>query len=296
MNMTASERREILKGVGFISPWGVGFALLTLYPVGATVYWSLCDYDVLNKPVFVGGLNYADMVTDAVFWQSLWNTLFFAAFSLPLGLVLALAIAILLNQKAKGRSVFRTLFFLPSMVPMVAVAMIWLWVFNGQFGLLNYALSLVGVTGPNWLGDPFWTKPSLIVMSVWQCGGTMVIYLAALQDVPKHLYESADIDGAGPVGKLWHITIPLISPVIYFNLVMGIIGSLQVFALPYIMFDGGGPDRSALFYAVYLFENAFRDFRLGYACAMAWVLFVVIVGLTWLATRATRKHIYYGGA
>lgn len=296
MALSRKERANLFKGLGFISPWIVGFVLLTAYPIGASLYWSFCDYDVLSKPVWVGPLNYQDMATDGVFWKSLWNTLYFAAFSLPLGMALSLAVALLLNQKAKGRSVFRTLFFLPSMTPQVAVAMIWLWLLSSDFGLLNQGLALIGVAGPDWLKDPMWTKPALILMAVWQTGGTMVIYLAALQDVPKTLYESAELDGASAWTKLRHITLPLISPVIYFNLIMGVIGSLQVFVGPYIMMTNGGPDRSALFYAVYLFENAFRYNQMGYACAMAWVLFMLIALLTWIAARAMRSRVYYAGA
>jgi len=296
VKLTRAERLNLGKGLAFISPWLLGFVLLTVYPVGASLYWSFCDYDVLNEPVWVGTLNYSQMFTDSVFWQSLWNTLVYAALSLPLGLGLSLAVAVLLNQQVRGMSLFRTLFFLPAMVPMVAVAMIWLWVLNGEYSLLNYALRQVGIEGPNWLTDPRWVKPALVMMAVWQTGGTMVIFLASLQDVPRPLYESADLDGANPLQKFWHVTVPLISPVIYFNLVMGIIGSLQVFAQPFILFGGeGGPNRAALLYTVYLFQNAFRDFRLGYASAMAWVLFVIIVVLTWIATRATRRHIYYAG-
>jgi multiple sugar transport system permease protein len=233
------------------------------------------------------------MLTDEVFWQALWNTIFYAAFALPLGLVVSLLTAVLLNQDIRGRAIFRTACFLPSLVPMVAAAILWWWIFNGQFGILNYVLSLFGIKGPQWLGDAFWTKPSLILMSVWSIGNSIVIYLAALQDVPRSLYESAQIDGAGPWERLRHVTIPMISPVIYFNMVMGIIGCLQVFAQPYIMLPDGGPNRSALLYAVYLFQNAFQHLRMGYACAMAWVLFIIILALTWVATRATRKHIHY---
>ena len=293
--MTPHERHNLLKGLGFISPWALGFLGLTLYPVASSLYWSFCDFDVLNDPLWIGTLNYRDMFMDGVFWKSLWNTLFFAAFALPLGLVLSLLVAVMLNQPVPGRSVFRTIYFLPSMVPQVAVAMIWLWIFNGQYGLLNYGLSHLGIEGPSWLGDKQWTKPALVLTSLWQTGGTIVIYLAALQDVPRSLYEAADLDGAGPWARLRHVTIPLISPVIYFNLIMGIIGSLQVFVGPFIMLPGGGPDRSALFYAVYLYQNAFRDLNMGYACAMAWVLFLLIVALTWAATRLTSRHVYYAG-
>jgi len=293
--MTRGERRDLLIGLAFISPWILGFLVLTLYPVLASLYYSFCDYDVLSSPIWIGALNYRDMLGDAVFWKSLFNTLRFAAFALPLGLIISLLVAVLLNQSVQGRTVFRTIYFLPSLVPVVASVMIWLWIFNGSFGLLNFALEKIGVKGPQWLTDEHWTMPSLVLMSIWGIGNTVVIYLAALQDVPRHLYESADIDGASAWTKLRHITIPMISPVIYFNLIMGIIGSLQVFCQPYIMMPNGGPNRSALFYAVYLYDNAFTYLRMGYACAMAWVMFLIILLLTWLATRSTRKHIYYAG-
>ncbi|MFH0878928.1 MAG: sugar ABC transporter permease [Lentisphaerota bacterium] len=293
--MTRGEFRNLLIGLAFISPWIAGFVAFTVYPVGASLYYSFCDYDVLSKPVWIGALNYTDMVSDSVFWKSLYNTLYYAGLSLPFCLVLAILIAVLLNNSVMGRPFFRTFFFLPSLVPQVAIAMLWLWLFNGKYGLLNYALSWFGIQGPNWLADENWTKPSLVLTSLWGIGGSIVIYLAALQDVSRELYESAEIDGASAFHKLWHITLPMISPVIYFNLIMGIIGALQVFAGPYIMFGGGGPNRSALFYAVYLYDNAFSYNQMGYACAMAWVLFLLILFLTWLATRTTRKHIYYAG-
>jgi multiple sugar transport system permease protein len=293
--MTRRERRTLWLGLAFISPWIIGFLGLAMYPVVASAYYSLCDYDVLSRPVWVGTLNYRDMVTDSVFWKSLYNTAYYTVFSVPLGLILALLVAVLLNQAVLARSVFRTLYFLPAIVPLVAVAMIWLWIFNGSLGLLNYSLSLVGIDGPNWLADEAWTKPTLILATLWQIGPTMVIFLASLQDVPIVLYEAADVEGAGPVRKFWHITVPMVSPVIYFNLIIGMIGALQAFVTPYVMMGGGGPNRSALFYAVYLYQNAFSYNQMGYACAMAWVLFVLIVLLTIAATRLMRRHIYYAG-
>ena len=294
--MTRGERRNLWIGLAFISPWIVGFLAFTVYPVAASVYYSFCDYDVLTKPIWVGTLNYRDMLTDRVFWQSLGNTFYFAAFALPLGLIISLLVAVLLNQSVRGRPVFRAIFFLPSLIPVVAASMVWLWILNGSFGLLNQALEWLHIRGPQWVADPKWTTPSLILMSLWACGNTVVIYLAALQDVPRSLYESAEIDGASAWVKFRHITIPMISPVIYFNLIMGIIGSLQVFAQAYVFFSGGGgPNRSALFYAVYLFQNAFEYRQMGYACAMAWVLFLIILALTWAATRSTRKLIFYAG-
>ena len=293
--MTRGEFRTLLTGLAFCSPWFLGFLFFTLYPVGASIYYSFCDYDVLSAPAWIGALNYQDMWSDSVFWKSLRNTFYFATVSIPLGLVFSLLLAVLLNNSVVGRPVFRTFFFLPSLVPAVATAMLWLWVLNGKFGLLNYALSLLGVRGPDWLGDQNWTMPSVIITSLWGVGGSVVIYLAALQDVSRELYESAMIDGANAWHKLRHITLPMISPVIFFNLIMGIIGALQVFAGPYIMFGGGGPNRSALFYAIYIYQNAFEYNQMGYACAMAWILFLIILALTWIATRATRKHVYYAG-
>ncbi|HUJ09329.1 MAG TPA: sugar ABC transporter permease [Verrucomicrobiae bacterium] len=305
--MSRGERRNLWLGLAFASPWIIGFLVFTLYPVLASVYYSFCDYDVLSKPLWVGTLNYRDMVTDSVFWQSLYNTLYYTALSLPLCLIVALLVAVLLNQSVKGRSAFRTIYFLPSLIPVVASCMVWLWILNGNLGLLNIALSWFHIKGPQWLADEKWTKSSLILMAVWASGNTMVIYLAALQDVPRSLYESAEIDGANAWVKFRHITIPMISPVIYFNLIMGIIASLQTFAQAYIMFSGGalggggvafragGPNRSALLYALYLYQCAFDFHQMGYACAMAWTLFLVILFLTWVATRSTRRLIYYGG-
>jgi len=293
--MTRGERHSLLVGLLFISPWIVGFLAFTVFPVCASMYYSFCDYDVLSKPVWIGALNYRDMLTDNVFWKSLYNTFYYAAISLPLGLIVALLVAVLLNQKVKGRSVFRAIFFLPSLIPVVASSMAWLWILNGNFGILNHALEWFHIKGPQWLADPKWTKPSLILMALWGCGNGMVIYLAALQDVPRSLYEAAEIDGASAWVKFRHVTVPMISPVIYFNLIMGIIGSLQIFANAYIMLGGGGPNRSALFYAVYLYQNAFDYQQMGYASAMAWGLFLIILLLTWIATRSSRKLIFYAG-
>jgi multiple sugar transport system permease protein len=316
--MTRSEKNNLLKGLAFISPWIIGFLFLTLYPVFISLYYSFCDYDVLAGAHWNGGQNYLDMLHDTEFWRSLKNTFIYAGLSLPLGMVFSLFIAVLLNMKIVGRSIFRTIYFLPSMIPLVAGAMVWNWIFNGEYGVLNYAINsgvadvswFVGnflhlhslgaeigqLRAPQWLADPMWTKPALVTMSIWGIGGQIVIYLAALQDVPKHLIESAEIDGAGWWARLWHVTIPMISPVIYFNLIIGIIGSLQVFVQPYIMMGEGGPGHSAYLYTWYLYDNAFTFLNMGYASALAWLLFVIIIVLTWIATSASRKHIYYGGA
>ncbi|MBB6428514.1 carbohydrate ABC transporter permease [Algisphaera agarilytica] len=293
--MTRNERRKLGMGLLFISPWLIGFALFGIYPICMAVYYSFCDYDVLRSAVWVGPMNYTDMMSDDVFWKAIYNTLFYALFSVPLGLMLALVIAVLLNRPIAGRSFFRTFFYIPSIVPLVAVAMVWMWLFNGDLGLMNYGLSLIGIEGPQWLADASWTKPTLILSSVWQVGGAMVLFLAGLQDVPKSLYESADLDGANPLGQFWHISVPMVSPVIYFNLIIGIIGSIQEFVKPFVMLPGGGENRSALLFAVYIYENAFLYGNMGYACAMAIVLFFIIMFLTWLATRAMGRHVYYAG-
>ncbi|HEY1764653.1 MAG TPA: sugar ABC transporter permease [Opitutaceae bacterium] len=292
----AGERQRTLRGLAFVSPWLVGLLAFTLYPVAASLYYSFCDYDVLSKPVWVGLLNYRDMVSDRVFWVSVSNTLVFNLMALPLGLVAALALALLLNQPVRGRGTFRAVYYLPSLVPAVASAMIWLWILNGRLGLLNAALAVVGIHHPpQWLADPAWTKPSLALMSIWGCGNTVVIYLAALQGVPRSLLEAAMIDGASAWRRLLHVTLPAISPVIYFNLIIGIIGGLQVFVPAFVMWGGGGPDRSVSFYALYLYQNAFEFRQMGYACAMAWILCLLILGLTWLASAGSRRFVHYQG-
>lgn len=294
--MTAGDRRRLWTGLGFISPWIVGFCVFTLYPVIASLYYSFCDYDVLSRPIWVGLLNYQDMVTDDVFWQSMRNTLVFSAISLPLGLCFALALALLLNQPVGGRGFFRAIYYLPSLVPAIASAVVWMWILNTRSGLLNQGLRAIGIDNPpQWLEDPHWTKPGLALIAIWGCGNTVVIFLAALQGVPRSLLEAATIDGASAFRRLWHVILPAISPVIYFNLIIGVIGALQTFATAVVMFTNGGPDRSAQFFAVYLYENAFEARQMGYACAMAWVLFLLTLFLTWLASRSTRGFVHYQG-
>jgi multiple sugar transport system permease protein len=293
---SSSDSMRRWTGLAFISPWIVGFLVFTCYPVVASLYYSLCDYDVLSRPIWVGALNYTDMMSDTVFWQALLNTLIFSAISLPLGLCSALALAMLLNQPVRGKGVFRAIYYLPSLVPAVASATVWLWILNGRLGLLNQGLRWIGIEHPPlWLADPHWTKPALALMAVWGCGNTVVIFLAALQGVPRALLEAAMIDGASAWRRVWHVTIPAISPVIYFNLIIGVIGSLQTFVSAFVMLGNGGPDRSALFYAVYLYQNAFEFRQMGYACAMAWVLFVLTLLLTWLASRGSRGFVHYQG-
>ncbi|MFQ6132435.1 MAG: carbohydrate ABC transporter permease [Armatimonadota bacterium] len=293
---SASRRRDLRNGLLFISPWIIGFGGFLLYPILASLYYSFCEYSVLQPAQWIGPANYAELARDELFWKALYNTLFYAAFALPLGVVVSLALALLLNTGVRGMTVFRTIFFLPALVPMVALAVIWLWILNGDMGVLNHLLSWFGVEGPPWLTDPTWAKPALVMMSVWGVGHAVVIYLAGLQDVPVQLYEAADLDGASWWHKMRHVTIPMISPVILFNLIMGIIGSLQFFAVPYVISPNGAPARSIYFLTMYLYDNAFPYLRMGYACAMAWILFLIILALTLLALKVSAKRIYYGGA
>jgi multiple sugar transport system permease protein len=203
---------------------------------------------------------------------------------------------LLLNQPVRGRGIFRAIYYLPSLVPAVASAAVWLWILNARHGLLNRGLMALGMENPPlWLDDAQWTKPNLALMAIWGCGNTVVIFLAGLQGVPRTLLEAATIDGASAWHRLWHVTLPFISPVIYFNLIIGVIGSLQVFVSAFVMLTNGGPDRSALFYAVYLYQNAFEFRQMGYACAMAWVLFLLTLALTWLASRSSRGFVHYQG-
>jgi multiple sugar transport system permease protein len=286
-------RRETWAGLAFVSPWIIGLGAFLLYPILASLYYSLCDYSVFYKARFIGAANYIDIVQDKLFWKSLLNTLFFAALSVPLGLMLALALAMLLNSGVRGLTIYRTIFFLPALMPMVALAVLWLWIFNGEYGVLNTALSGLGVPSPGWLTDPAWSKPALVLLSLWGVGYAMVIFLAGLQDVPVHLYEAADLDGATWWHKIRHVTLPMVSPVILFNGIMGIIGSLQYFAIPYIMTPNGQPARSAYFYAMYLYDNAFAYIKMGYASAMAWILFLVIFALTLLSLRLASRYVHY---
>lgn len=288
-------KKEARAGFLFALPWIFGLFAFMFYPLLMSLYLSFCDYSVLKPAVWIGADNYTELFHDEVFWITVKNTLFFACFSLPLGMIFGIGLAMLLNSNVKGMTIYRTIFFIPSLVPMVSLAMLWLWILNGDYGVVNTALGAVGIKGPNWLSDANWTKPALILMSVWGVGNAMLIYLASLQDVPQSLLEASELDGASAWQKTRNVTIPMISPVIQFNMIMGIIGSLQVFAVPFVMFPGGIPARSTYFYAMYLYDNAFNYSRMGYASAMGWILFLVILGLTMIALKLSNKHVHYGG-
>lgn len=296
--MTRAERRNLRNGLLFAAPYIIGFALFTLYPVLASLYYSFCQYNVIHSPVWIGLDNFRTLFTDdSVFWKSLYNTLYFTAFSVPLGLAFSIGLAMLLNQKVRAMSVYRTVFFLPTIVPIVASAVLWLWVLNPESGLINSMLrQFFGIDGPGWIADERWSKPSLILMSLWGVGGAMVIFLAGLAEVPQSLYEVADIDGAGRWAKFRHVTLPMLTPTILFNLVMGLIGAFQYFTQVYVMTGGkGGPVDSTMFYALYLYRNSFYYLRMGYASAMAWLLFVVILAATVAVLASSKRWVHYHG-
>jgi multiple sugar transport system permease protein len=297
--MTKRERRNLRNGLLFASPYIVGFLVFTLYPLAATLYYSFCHYNVVTPPVWTGLDNYREMFAFTpgnLFWKSLWNTLYFTVFSVPLGLALAVALALFLNQKVWGIAAYRTIFFLPSIVPLVASAVLWLWVFDPRSGLVNSMLGSLGIPGPGWIADEYWSKPSLILMSLWGVGGAMVIFLAGLADVPQSLYEVAEIDGAGPARKFWNVTLPMLTPTILFNLVMGLIGAFQYFTPVFVMTAGRGtPNDTTMFYALYLYKAAFNYLRMGYASAMAWILFLIILAATIGVMVSSKRWVHYHG-
>lgn len=286
-------RKEAIEGFLCISPWLIGFLFLTVGPVIFSFLISLTKWDMINSPKLVGLGNYTTIIADDFrFRQSLKVTAIYAAVSVPLGLICSLALAMLLNLNLKGMRIFRAIFYIPAILPPIAVSMVWLMLFNAQNGILNVLLGKLGIAPVPWLTSTDWALPSFILMSLWGVGGGMIIYLAGLQSVPTQLYESADIDGAGSWSKFRHVTLPMISPTILFNLIMGIIGSFQVFASSFVMTQGG-PAYSTLFYVLYLYQNAFMYLKMGYACALAWILFLVILTLTLLMLKASTSWVYY---
>jgi len=287
--------REVLWGYVFVGPWILGFLIFTLGPVLASLGLSFMDYELISAPTWRGLRRYAELITqDRLFGVSLYNTIFYTLFSVPLGIIVAFSLALLLNVQLPGMNVYRTVFYLPAVTAGVAVSLLWIWLFNPQFGLINYLLRSLGLPGPGWLVDPVWAKPAFILMSVWGVGGTVVIFLAGLQGVPRSLYEAAEIDGANTLQRFRHVTIPMMTPVIFFNMIVGIIGSFQVFTSAYVMTQGG-PRDATLFYVLYLFKQGFKLLRMGYAAAMAWILFVIIIVLTLIQLRLSRKWVYYEG-
>jgi len=281
----------------FVSPWALGFLFFTLGPMIASFAIAMMRWNMVTTPVFIGVGNYRLAFSgDPLFWQALKVTVIYSVVSVPLGLVLGLFVAVLMNQKIPAMSLFRTIYYLPAVVSGVAVAILWQLIFNSQWGVLNNLLwRAFHIQGPKWLLDEKWVLPAFIVMSIWGIGGGMVIYLAGLQSIPTELYEAAELDGANRFRKFRHVALPWISPVIFFNLVMGIIGSFQVFTNSYVM-TRGGPNNASLFYLLYLYQNAWEYFKMGYACALAWIAFAIIMALTLLVIKSSPMWVYYESA
>ena len=295
----AFNRREAIAGYLFISPWIVGFLIFTVGAMAYSLVISFSNYNLATNSASPAGLdNYAELFNDPKVALSLGNTLFYAVLAVPLEIVFALFLAILLNRVGRGAGIFRTLYYLPKMTPVVATAAVFLLLLNGNTGAINRALGVFGIQGPQWLIDPNWVKPSIVLMTLWGVSGTMVIFLAALKSVPRDLYEVSSIDGAGPIRQFFSITVPMISGAIFFNVIVLTIAALQVFDQAYLLFwrdQTNATPESSLFYGVYLFQQAFRQFDFGFAAAMAWLLFVIILLITLVQVKFSNRLVYYEG-
>ncbi len=289
--------REGLAGYLFAAPWIVGFLVFVLGPVLFSLYLSFTKYDIIQEPAWVGIRNYANIFTsDGLFWKSLYNTLYYTLFSVPLAVTGSLILAILLNNKLRGISIYRAAFYIPSVTTGVALALLWMWVFDPGAGIINNLLSHVGIKGPMWFRDEFWAKPFMILIGLWAIGGTRcVVFLAGLQGLPQDLYEAAAIDGANWWAKLRHVTIPLLSPVILFNIIISMLYSFRVFTNAKVITEGG-PLNATLFYVLYLYQVAFRWLKMGYASALAWIYFVVVLVFTIIQLRLSKRWVHYQGS
>ncbi len=292
------QRREAISGMLFISPWLISLFVFTTYPVLAAFYLSFTEYNVLQPPSWIGLKNFQNMLTaDPAFWIGVGNSAYYALISVPLGLVTSLLVALLLNVQAKGIGVYRTLFYLPALTPPVASTIVFLLLFSSDAGPVNSVLELLGIPGPAWFDDPYLAKPTLIILSLWGLGSSALIFLAGLKEIPQTFLEAAAIDGAGAWQRFRHVTIPLLSPVILFNLVMGVISSFQVFTQAFVIGGTTGePLESTLFYMVLIYRQAFRYFAMGYASALALVLFLVVLVVTLVIFRLSGRWVYYEGA
>jgi multiple sugar transport system permease protein len=289
------ERHNQLLGLLFISPWLIGFLLFALFPLGASVYYSMTNYDFIRVPKFIGFANYIRLFTiDPDFWKVMYNTIYYVGLGVPIGAAVAFLVANLLNSDIKGRTFFRSIIYIPSIVPAVCTAVVWLFILNVQYGAINGLLKYFEMPTIPFLSNPSLAKPSLIMIYIWAQGGAVVTYLAALQDVPRSLYEAATVDGANSWDKFWNVTVPMCTPVILFNFIMGIITAFQDFTLPFVL-TGGGPMKSTEFYVVNLYRNAFVQFSLGKASAMAWILFIIILVCSVILFRTSARWVYYGG-
>ena len=294
---SAMRRSEMWAALLFISPWVIGFLIFTAGPMLASLYLSFTNYNVLQPARWVGWANYTQIVRyDDMFRKALVNTFFYTLLYVPLHIAVALGLALLLNTRVRGIPLWRTAFYLPSITPIVAVALLWRFILNPNNGAINHVLGLFGIAGPGWTTDPNWVKPGLVLMTIWTGGSTMLIYLAGLKNIPRTLYDAADVDGANALQKFFNVTLPMLSSVLFYTAVIGVIGALQIFAQSAVLLDKqGGPDNAALFYIMYLFDQGFSYFKMGYASALAWILFIIIVVLTVLQFRLSRSWVYYEG-
>jgi multiple sugar transport system permease protein len=289
----------MLAGLGFASPWLIGLAVFTVGPIVASAYFSFTDFNIFQSPNWVGLDNYDRLLHDSAFHKALWNTAYLTLIGVPLGLALGLLTAMALNFPVRGQPIYRAIVYLPSVVPVVTATYVWRWMLNAQYGLINSLLGVVHLPQPDWITDPLWTKPAVLLITFWGVGTTTIIYLAALKEVPTYLYEAAELDGANEWQRFRHVTWPLISPVTLFQLIVGVIASLQIFTQPYLLAQqalnpaSGGPDNSLLTYSLYLFQNAFVFLKMGYASAMAWVLFLLTVALTAVILLSARRWVHY---
>jgi len=322
---TLGNGRTLLTGLLWTAPWWLGFLLFLAVPMGYSLYISFCDYTLLQPPAYTGTANYQALAKDETFHKVLYNTFLFTLISVPLTTILAIFLAVLLNQRLRGQAFFRACIFVPTVVPLVAAGVVWMWILNPQLGLVNEVVRPIGqaltpiaaaaeqlptdiaeplagvpttiremAAGPAWLDSPRWAMVALVMVSLWFVGSPMVIYLAGLQEIPEQLYEAARLDGASAARQVWHVTLPGLSPVILFNVVINIIGALQVFALPYVMWrTRQGPEGATYFYTSYLFDNAFRYLKMGYASSMAWIQLLLILALTGLVFWASRRMVHY---
>lgn len=290
--MSPLARKEERSFYLFIAPWIIGFLIFTAWPMIYSIVLSFMKWDLLGKSDFIGLTNYTKLFKDKYILKSLRVTFTYVFASVPLTMVVSLLLAVLLNQQVKALPVFRTLFYMPSLVSGVANAVLWIWMFNPDFGIINTALSVLGIDGPGWIYDKNWAMPAIIVMSMWGAGGKMLIYLSGLQNIPTQLYEAAEIDGANALRKFRNITLPMLTPVIFFNLVMGMISAFQTFTEAYTMTEGG-PNYATSFFVYSLYQNAFINFKMGYASAQAWLLFVIIMAFTLIVIRSSNLWVFY---
>ena len=293
--MNRLERSRLRNGLLFALPWLIGISIFYLYPIVGTLYHSFFEYPVFSPPTFTGFLNYETLLNDELFWITVYNSILYTCMYVPLAVIVSIFLALILNMKIrKGISFYRMVYYMPSIVPMVGASLLWMWIFNAHFGLLNTFLRMIGINGPGWLASATWSKPSLVLMALWLLGPGIIIYLSALQDVPQQLHDVAEIDGANWVQRLRYITLPMLTPIILFDIIISLTLALQTFTRIYIM-TRGGPANSTLLFGLYIYRTAFAYLNMGYASALAWVFFILVFVVTILIFKSSAKWVYYGG-